>query len=142
MKASICCLLVLSVSMLAQAPRTSTKTLKQLLAQQGFSGALEGKIAIRRLGVLHCGSRTLEVFYHSWEQSNPPGARHAAYRIVFLEDGNKYIGQYRVQDPPTKITRTSIIFDYPATEGNTVECEGDSLPEELTLNGEGGMLFK
>ena len=47
-----------------------------------------------------------------------------------------------MQDPPTKITRTSIVFDYPEGGGNTVECEGDSLPEELTLNGEGVKLFK
>jgi hypothetical protein len=142
MKARICFLLLLSASVFAQTPRTSTSTLKQLLAQQGFSGALEGKIAIKRLGVFHCGSRTLEVFYHSWEQSNPPGARHAAYRIIFLEDGNKYIGQYRVQDPPTKITRTAIVFEYPAGDGNTIECEGDSLPDEVSLNGEYGTLFK
>ncbi|MGA3135751.1 MAG: hypothetical protein ABSC88_07135 [Terracidiphilus sp.] len=142
MKARICCLLLLSASLFAQTSRTPTSTLKQLLAQQGFSGALEGKIAIKRLGVFHCGSRTLEVFYHSWEQSNPPGARHAAYRIIFLEDGNKYIGQYRVQDPPTKITRTAIVFDYPAGDGNIIECEGDSLPEEVLLNGESGTLFK
>jgi hypothetical protein len=143
MKASICCLLLLSVSVFAQTPRTPTSTLKQLLARQGFSGALEGKIAIKRLGVFHCGSRSREVFYHSWEQSNPPGkAIHAAYRIIFLEDGNKYVGQYRVQDPPTKITRTAIVFDYPAGDGNTIECKGDSLPVELTLSGEGVTLFK
>jgi hypothetical protein len=142
MKASICCLLLLSAAVIAQTPRTSTRTLKQLLAQQGFSGALEGKIAIKRLGVFQCGSRTLEVFYHSWEQSNPPGARHAAYRILFLEAGNRYVGQYRVQDPPTKITRTAIVFDYPSGEGNNIECAGDNLPEEVLLNGEGGSLFR
>jgi hypothetical protein len=114
-----------------------------LLAQQGFSGALEGKIAIKRLGVFHCGSRTLEILYHSWEESNPPGkAIHAAYRIVFLENGNKYVGQYMVQDPPVKITRTEIVFGYPEGDGNIIECEGDSLPKEVTLNGEYGTLFK
>lgn len=143
MKASFFYLLILSTSVFAQPPRTSTRTLKHLLAQQGFSGALEGKIAIKRLGVLRCGSRTLEVFYHSWEESHPPGkAIHAAYRIVFLENGNKYVGQYKVQDPPTKITRTAIVFDYPAGDGNNIECEGDSLPEEVTLNGADAMLFK
>ena len=143
MKASIFYLLILSTSVFAQSPRTSTRTLKHLLAQQGFSGALEGKIAIKRLGVLRCGSRTLEVFYHSWEESHPPGkAIHAAYRIVFLENGNKYVGQYKVQDPPTKITRTAIVFDYPAGDGNNIECEGDSLPEEVMLNGADAILFK
>ena len=143
MKASICCMLIFSASVFAQTPRTSTSTLKHLLAQQGFSGALEGKIAIKRLGVFHCGSRPLEVFYHTWEESHPPGkAIHAAYRIVFLENGNKYVGQYKVQDPPTKTTRTAMVFDYPARDGNTIECEGDSLPEEVTLNGESGVLLK
>jgi hypothetical protein len=143
MKASIGCLLLLSASVFAQAPRTSTSTLRQLLAQQGFSGALEGKIAIKRLGVLHCGSRSLEVFYHSWEESHPPGkAIHAAYRIVFLENGHKYVGQYKMQDPPTKVTRTAIVFDYPEGDGNTIACEGDALPEEVTLDGADAVLLK
>ena len=143
MKARLCCLLLLSASIFAQTPRTSTSTLRHLLAQQGFSGALEGKIAIKRLGVFHCGSRPLEVFYHSWEESNPPGkAIHAAYRIVFLENGNKYVGQYKVQDPPVKITRTAIVFGYPEGDGNTIECEGDSLPEKVNLNVGDGTLFK
>lgn len=143
MKAGICGLLVLSTSIFAQTPRTSSRTLKQLLAQQGFSGALDGKIAIERLGVFHCGSRPLEVFYHSWEESHPPGkAIHAAYRIVFLENGNKYLGQYKVQDPPAKVTRTGVIFDYPKRGGNKIECDGDSLPQSLTLNGETKDLFK
>jgi len=123
MKAGICCLLLLSASIFAQPPRTSISTLKHLLAQQGFSGALEGNIAIKRLGVFQCGSRPLEVFYHSWEESHPPGkAIHAAYRIVFLENGNKYVGQYKVEGPPTKITRTAIVFDYPERDGNTIRA--------------------
>jgi len=141
MNARIFCMLVLSASLFAQTPRTSTSTLKQLLAQQGFTGALEGKITIKRLGVFNCGSRTLEVFYHTWEESHPPGkAIHAAYRIVFLEDGDKYVGQYMVQDPPTKITRTAIVFGYPASDENTIQCEGNSLPVGVTLNGEGRVL--
>ena len=135
--------MLFSATILAQQPHTSTSSLKQLLDQQGFSGALEGKIAIKRLGVFHCGSRTLEVFYHTWEESNPPGkAIHAAYRIFFLENGNKYIGQYMVQDPPTKITRTAIVFGYPASDGNSIACDGDNLPESVELNGEGSALFK
>ena len=137
MKTCLCCLLLLGASISAQAPPTSTRTLRRLLAQQGFSGVLEGRIAIKRLGILECGSRPVEVFYYSWEESNPPGkAIHAAYRIIFLENGHRYLGQYKVQDPPTKITRTTIIFNYPAGDGNTIECEGDSLPQEATLNGE------
>ena len=143
MKASICCLLILSASIFAQSPCTSTRTLKQLLAQQGFSGALEGKITIKRLGIFHCGSRPLEVSYHTWEESHPPGkAIHAAYRIIFLENGNKYLGQYMVQYPPTKMTRSAIIFDYPEDDGRIIECEGDSLPKQVTLNGADRVLGK
>jgi hypothetical protein len=143
MKTSIFCLLVLSASVFAQTPRTSTRTLRQLLAQQGFSGALEGKVSIKRLGVLHCGSRPLEVFYHSWEESRPPGmAIHAAYRIVFLENGNQYIGQYKVQYPPTKIKGNTILFTSPDGNGNTIACEGDNLPQSVVLNGELLDLFK
>jgi hypothetical protein len=143
MKLNAFSVMLFSATILAQQPHTSTSSLKHLLAQQGFSGSLEGKITIKRLGVFHCGSRPLEVFYHTWEQSNPPGkAIHSAYRIVFLENGNKYVGQYKVQDPPTKITRTAIVFGYPTSDGNSISCEGDNLPESALLNGESDDLFK
>ena len=143
MKAAICYLLLMSATVLAQTPHTPISTLRDLLARQGFSGALEGKIAIKRLGVFHCGARPLEVFYHSLEESNPPGkAIHTAYRIVLLENGITYVGQYKVQDPPVKITRTAIVFGYPEGGGNTIECEGEALPEQVQLNGESGVLFK
>jgi hypothetical protein len=135
-------MLLFAASILAQTPRTSTSTLKHLLAQQGFTGALEGKITIRRLGILHCGSRQLEVFYHTWEQSNPPGARHAAYRVVFLEDGNRYIGSYRVHDRPAKIVRDAILFNFSEEDGNMIRCNQDELPAEVSLDGEGEDLFK
>lgn len=50
-------LLLFSAGVLAQPPNTPIKTVKRILAQQGFSGALEGKITIERLGILSCGSR-------------------------------------------------------------------------------------
>ena len=135
--------LLFSVTVLAQNPHTSTGSLKRLLAQQGFTGALEGKITIKRLGIFHCGSRQLEVFYHTWEESNPPGrAIHAAYRVVLLENGSRYVGSYKVQDPPAKIARAAIFFDYPKDAGNVIACDDNSLPESVVLNGEGADLFK
>jgi len=40
-----------------------------------------------------------------------------------------------VQDPPVKITWAAIVFGYPEGDGNTIECEGESLPEKVQLNG-------
>ena len=125
---------------MAQPPHTSTKTLKKILAQQGFSGALKGKITIERLGIFHCGSRQLETFYHTWEQTW--GARHAAYRIVFLEGGTKYVGQYRVSDRPAQISQNAILFNFSDDDGNIIQCDGDNLPESVVIDEERATLFK
>jgi hypothetical protein len=92
-------------------------------------------VALKRLGVFACGTRKLEISYYSWEESNPPGrAIHASYRVVLLEDGSKYVGSYSIQDPPAKIARTAILFNYPKDDGNAITCDGDNLPESAVLN--------
>ena len=142
MKSLICCVLLFSINLLAQPPHTSVSALRKILAQQGFSGALEGKITIERLGVLHCGSRQLEAFYHTWEQSNPPGrAIHAACTVVLLE-GSKYVGQYHVPDRPARITRSAILFNFRGEDGNIIQCDGDNLPESVVLDGQDAKFFK
>jgi hypothetical protein len=142
MKMRICCALFLSASILAQEAHTSLTSLKNLLAKQGFTGALDGKITIKRLGVLHCGSRQFESFYHTWEQSNPPGARHAAYRVVLVEEGSKYVGSYRVPESPARITRSAILFNFEDEDGNIIQCDGDNPPASVVLDGEFSTLFK
>ena len=143
MKLNACFVLLFSATILAQQPHTSASSLKHLLAQQGFTGLLEGKVAFSRLGRLDCGTGKLEVFYYSWEESHPPGlAIHASYRVVLLEDGSKYVGSYQVQDRPARSTRTAILFNYPEGDGNTISCDGDSLPQSVVLNGEFEILEK
>lgn len=143
MKLSLCFVLLLSSIILAQQPHTSTSSLKRLLVQQGFTGELQGKVAFSRLGILDCGSRKLEVFYYSWEESHPPGlAIHASYRVILLEHGNKYVGSYHVADPPARMTQTAILFNYSKKDGNTIACEDEDLPQSVMLDGESEDLFR
>ncbi len=102
---------------------------------------LEGKVAFDSLGTFDCGARKLEVFYYSWEESNPPGlAIHASYRILFMA-GTNYLGSYHVQDRPERVTRTAIVFNYPQNDGNAISCDGGKLPDSVLLNGEGDIFL-
>jgi len=55
------------------------KPLKSLLSGQGFTGELQGRVTLVRLGHLDCAERKLEVIYYTWEESHSPGlAVHAS----------------------------------------------------------------
>jgi len=121
----------------AQQPEMVPLHWKRLLAQQGFSGALEGKVNLVRVGTLPCGAQRLRIFFYSWEESDRPGeAIHANYRVVFLENENKYVGSYVVADRPSKVTGNELRFDYPAKFGNAISCDHQALPSKVLLDGE------
>jgi hypothetical protein len=126
----------------AQTENLDLRHLKNILQKQGFTGALEGKVHFSRLGNLKCNSETYEVIYHEWEQSHPAGARHAAYRVLFIDKQNQYIGSYRVPERPLSVTLQKIRFNFSEKQGNTIRCDSEGLPDEVILDGEGSSLFK
>jgi hypothetical protein len=129
-------LVAISLSVASNAQRLDTKSLRDILSKQGFSGTLEGKISFSFLGNMKCSSAAPQVYYYTWEETNPPGrAIHASYRVIFIED-RKYLGQYVVADRPTLIKRYSLRFPYAKDDGNSIQCDQDGLPESVQLNGD------
>jgi hypothetical protein len=115
----------------------SQRKLKQLLSKQGFSGSLKGKVHISELGSLHCGAETYRVLYHEWEDSHPPGpAIHASRRLVFLADGEQYLGSYVVASKPLNVSSDSILFEYSEELGNSIACADIADGRKIVLDGE------
>jgi hypothetical protein len=113
------------------------ENLKLTLSSQGFSGELQGRVSFNRLGVLKCGTKSLEVVFYGWEETKPPGkAIHASYRVLFLESGEHYLGSYVVGDRPTLRNSRALVFDYPRDLGNIIGCNENGLPSRVQLNGE------
>ena len=135
-------ILLLSCVLTAQ-PHPATSDLKRMLAEQGFTGELKGKVRFSSLGRLTCNARKLQVLYYEWEESNPPGnAIHSQYRILFLGNESKYVGSYAVDDRPIAVGPDALLFHYEKDRGNKVQCNAHGLPNEVLLNGEPHALFK
>ena len=132
--------ILLSVTSTAQ--KLDTKSLRDILSKQGFSGLLEGKVTFAHLGEMKCGSRMLRVYYYTWEEANPPGrAIHFSQRLIFLENRN-YLGQYVISDRPVLVKPDRLLFPVSEHDGNLLKCDGDSLPTSFILNGESSSIFR
>jgi len=132
-------LVLLSITSTAQ--RLDTKSLRDILARQGFSGELRGKVTFSRLGTFKCNAEKLQVFYYTWEETNPPGrAIHFSQRLIFIEKQN-YIGHYVISDRPLLVEPDLLRFPVSREDGNALRCDKDGLPKSLYLDG-GGRVFE
>jgi len=123
--------------------RLTFAMLRRLLESQGFSGGFEGRVHISRLGQMDCAGSKLQVYYYTWEETHPPGlAIHAAYRVLFFKDSTTYLGQYKVGDRPKLLKSNKLVFNYSESDGNSIQCDQNGLPESLQANGEDLTLFK
>jgi hypothetical protein len=128
---------VLVVTCCAFANSSGTEAIRKTLATQGFTGALDGKIAIKKLGVIAVGPTAYQIFSYIWEESCPPGAAiHASQRIVVMAGTGRYIGSYSVEDPPTRLVRNAILFGYSESLGNRIRFDRNGPPTKIHLNGE------
>ena len=146
MKRSTHLLRVLLVAMLlpltSSAQKLSTKSLKDILSKQGFSGELKGKITFALLGEMKCGSKMLRVYYYTWEETNPPGhAIHFIQRLIFIEN-REYRGQYVVSDRPVLVKPDKLRFPVSGGDRNSLKCDQDGLPESFILDDESPVLFR
>jgi hypothetical protein len=126
-------MMLLSVTSTAQ--RLDTKSLRDILSKQGFSGELHGKVTFSRIGTIKCNAEELQVFYYTWEETNPPGrAIHFSQRLIFVEKRN-YIGHYVISDRPVLVKPDLLRFPFSEEDGNTLRCNQDGLPKSLYLDG-------
>ena len=136
-------MLLLSCTLFAQSNHGSEWNLKKTLASQGFSGQLTGKVHFSRLGDLACNAHTFRVFYYEWEETNPPGkAIHFQSRVLLIDAHGNYIGSYVIEDRPVRVTPNALVFPYEESSGNKIQCDEDSWPESVILNGQGTTFFK
>jgi hypothetical protein len=125
------------LSLTSNAQRVDTKSLRDILAEQGFTGQLDGNIKVRfaRLGVMKCNTAILQVYYYTGEETHPPGrAIHFSQRLIFIE-GRTYLGQYVVSDRPVLVKPDSLGFPYSKGDGNTIQCDQEGLPKLARLDG-------
>jgi hypothetical protein len=117
------------------AQKLDTKSLRDILSKQGFSGELQGKVTFSRLGTIKCNAGELQVFYYTWEETNPPGrAIHFSQRLIFIEKQN-YIGQYVISDRPVLVKPDFLRFPVSEENGNVLRCDQEGLPKSLYLDG-------
>jgi hypothetical protein len=117
--------------------------IRKYLSSQGFTGELNGKVEITKLGNIAVGSTRYKIFYYAWEESNPSGAAvHASYRVILIRGSNRYIGSYSVEGRPKKLGLSSIQFDYPEAVGNKIIFDKNGPPAKVLLNGELQVLAK
>ena len=128
-------LAIMLSSVTSTAQRLGTKSLRDILSKQGFSGELHGKVAFSRLGTIRCNADELQVFYYTWEESHPPGrAIHFSHRLIFVEK-KKYIGQYVISDRPVLVKPDLLRFPVSKQDGNALRCDQDGLPKSLYFDG-------
>jgi hypothetical protein len=124
------------------AQKLDTKSLRDILSKQGFTGTLQGKVTFSRLGTLKCNSATLQVYYYTWEETNPPGrAIHFSQRLIFVENRN-YIGQYVVSDRPVQVRPDLLRFPVSEEDGTSLRCDQEGLPKSLIFDGGSRILFR
>lgn len=134
------CVLLLVLVLPSSGQERDTKSLKDILSEQGFSGLLQGKITFKLLGDMSCKSKVLQVYYYTWEETNPPGkAIHFSQRLIFIHK-NRYVGQYAVPDGPSLIRPNLLRF--PDSKEDSVNCDETGLPKSITLDGESSELFR
>jgi hypothetical protein len=135
-------LLAMMLSLGSSAQQLDTKSLKDILSQQGFTGLLQGKVTFKYLGNMKCNSVALRAYYYTWEETNPPGrAVHASYRLIFIEKRD-YVGQYVVSDRPFLVKPDMLRFQVSEEDRNSLRCDPNGLPKSLILDGESRVLFR
>lgn len=119
--------------MAAETSALTTRQLRLLLQKQGFHGLLNRDASISRLSTLKCNAKTISVYYYNWGDSKPP--YHGNQRIIFVDSSNHYLGFYFASDPPSRVTRKALFFNYPDGDGNVIRCDSDGLPASVQLDG-------
>ena len=124
----------------AHQERLTKQDLKRLLAEQGFSGTFTSEARFTHIGEFDCNGRQLHVFSYAWEQLKRP--YHAQYRVLFVDDGGKYLGSYVVMDHPIKTGPKAIVVPSDNGRSDKIQCDAAGLPEAVLLNGSETELFK
>ena len=120
-----------------------------ILVEGGFSGLArcdEGNFESRQVGEVAISGKTYAIIDYRY-QTKPVsgGSAHGGQRILIVEDGRKYLGQYVIATPPFRaisVRGTSVFVDVPASEGNVIKFDENGPPREAYLTQDPARLFK
>jgi hypothetical protein len=113
------------------------------LREQGFTGALTGDIHFTPLGNLHCAEGNFHVIHFEWFGPAHPGSHRAAYRIIFLEGGNRYVGSLDIEgDTVVSVKHNSVRFGYDHASENAVACAKTGPEIQVLLDGGSETFYK
>jgi hypothetical protein len=116
----------------------------KLLRSGGFSGVLNQKIELNKVGEVKIGNTCLNLFVYvhtSKTKRGSTGAQHMAKRLFILSKSH-YLGMYTLDEIPTRLTGKTLEFPGEKDEGNTIVFDSETPPEKIYLNGEVRKLFK
>jgi hypothetical protein len=103
------------------------------LTSQGFSGPTGHGVTIRFLGTVP--ARRYEYFIYAHTFINPE-SEHGHERIIVMERGCKYAGQYYVMAQATRIRGNDILFNAPIEYGNVIRFSNRLPPAQAWIDGE------
>ena len=140
---SVVALSLLATSPAWSAPVCGTRDLRQLLSEQGFTGALDdGGDTLQRLGTWgepHTGY--VAYFYEHVDRSRPAG--HAVRSVIVMDGACHYLGRYAVNPPkPHVVGRVIYLSDASPADGNKIVLTPKGPPQQAWIDGENPKLAK
>lgn len=115
----------------------------RILREQGFTGALTGDIHFTSLGSLHCAEGNFQVVRFEWYGPAHPGSHRAAYRVIFLEGRNRYVGSLDIEgDTAVSVKQNSVRFNYDYASGNAIACAEIGPGKQVLLDGGSESFYK
>jgi hypothetical protein len=116
----------------------------RLLRAGGFSGVLNQKVEIKKIGVVAIKDSCLNLFSYvltSESKGGTMGARHMTKRLLVLSN-TEYLGMYAIDDLPIRLDGNTLLFPGEKDEGNSITFTEEVPPKTIYLGGEVRHLFR
>ena len=114
----------------------------QILKADGFSGVLNQKVILNKIGDVKNGETCFNLFSYRYNFTPKGGsAEHMANRLLILSNSH-YLGMYSIDELPVNISGNILEFPGNKNEGNTIVFNGGTPPNKIYLDGEVRELFK
>ncbi|VVT12736.1 hypothetical protein [Erythrobacter sp. EC-HK427] len=110
---------------------------RDFLAEQGFSGPLNGREQIYEAGVVQAGTDAYNIYtFRGVHQPVPGGVDHGVNKILVLRNGNEFLGQYSVSMPSACQVSGRLVECSTGSPPSTFEFTADGPPAEIWFDGE------
>jgi hypothetical protein len=120
-----------------------------ILLEGGFSGLSKcntGTFQAKEVGKIAISGNTYSILDYRYRTGpNSNGGAHGGQRILVVEDGRNYMGEYVVGTPPfftVTVRGASVFIDGPQKYGNEIRFDKDGPPHQAYLAGDLVSLLK